>query len=257
MLSAQKLAHRLQERVLLAPMDLAFAPGQLHAILGPNGAGKSTLLRLLSREWACQQGSIAFNGRALKAWSAPELARMRAVLPQTHALAFPFTVTEVVALGRLHALAKTRSEERAIVDAALAASGAAHLAGRLYSQLSGGERARVQLARVLAQVWTDDAPGPRYLLLDEPTAHLDLAFQHACLRLARQWAARGVGVIAVLHDPNLVLSYADTVSVLCCGELLAHGAPADILCPELIHRVYGLESQMIDAGHGRSWLAIS
>lgn len=255
MLETCDLGHARHGHDLLTAVTQRFAPGRLHAVIGPNGAGKSTLLRLLAREWPATHGEVRLDNRPLADWPAAELARRRALLPQQHGLAFAFSATEVVTLGRLHARRRTPAAERAIVTAALETAGAAHLATRRYPELSGGERARVQLARVLAQIW-DEADGPRYLLLDEPTAHLDLTFQHACLRLARAWAARGVGVIAVLHDPNLVLAYADEVSVLRGGRLFAHGEPRTILDPALMREVYGLAMRRIDGGDGQHWLAV-
>ncbi len=256
MLKAENLQYRTAGRQIIAPLDLALEPGRLHAILGPNGAGKSSLLKLLSGEWRGQHGAVSLHGRRLGEWPAAELARVRAVLPQYHALSFPFSAAEVVALGRLQTRRHSVAGEREIVHAALECCGAAHLASRPYPRLSGGERARVQLARVLAQIWDDDTTQARYLLLDEPTAHLDLAYQHACLRLAREWTRRGAGVVAVLHDPNLVLSYADQVHVIQGGQLLARGEPAQTLQPALMKAVYGLQMQRHVDAQGRAFLMV-
>lgn len=250
MLRTEQAGLQLQGRRVLAPMDLSFSPGTLHAIFGPNGAGKSSLLRLLAREWPCSEGRVLLEDQPLDRWPIHELARRRAMLPQHHALTFPFLAHEVVALGRLHAARGAAAHEREIVGAALAACGATALATRSYAQLSGGERARVQFARVLAQIWLPVDGKPRYLLLDEPTAHLDLAFQHACLALARDWAHRGACVIAVLHDPSLVLAYADVVSVLDAGTLFAQGSPAAVLTPALMHSLYGLSAEAVSSSNG-------
>lgn len=256
MLRTENLAYALHGRRLLAPLNLSFRPGRLHAIFGPNGASKSTLLKLLAREWAPSTGSIMLDDRPLECWAAPELARCRAMLPQQHALSFPFSAREVVELGRLHAERGSAAQERAIATDALAACGASALASRSYAQLSGGERARVQLARVLAQIWQAPHGQARYLLLDEPTAHLDLAFQHACLRLARDWLAHRVCVIAVLHDPNLVLSYADEVIVLADGQLHAQGTPSEVMTGALMQDVYGLAADRVQTASGGHWLAV-
>lgn len=260
-LTADKLSYRTQGNVLLDGISLQAHPGELHAILGPNGAGKSTLLRLLSGEWKPSSGSVLFGGRPLADWPLHELARWRAVLPQQESLRFTFKVHEVVALGRLphsgqHASPMTTPS---IVEAALTLAGVAHLALREYPTLSGGERARVQLARVLAQIW--EAPPPpasRYLLLDEPTANLDLAHQHQCLHVARDLSRSGVAVLAVLHDPNLVLNYADRVTVLCCGQQLASGTPVETLTPALLSHVYGLPVQVLEIpGSDQRWIQVS
>lgn len=255
MLKAENLQYSVAGRQIVAPLNLQLEPGQLHAILGPNGAGKSSLLKLLSGEWRDQYDNVSLHGRALQQWQASELAHVRAVLPQHHALSFPFSAAEVVKLGRLQTRRHTAAGERDIVDAALDACGASHLASRPYPRLSGGERARVQLARVLAQIW-DDTTQARYLMLDEPTAHLDLAYQHACLRLAREWARRGVGVIAVLHDPNLVLAYADQVHIIDGGRLIAQGAPDETLQPALMQAVYGLRMQRYVDAKGQVFLTV-
>ncbi|NGY03468.1 heme ABC transporter ATP-binding protein [Solimonas terrae] len=256
MLRTDQLAFSMQGRLLLAPLSVSFQPGRLHAIFGPNGAGKSTLLRLLSREWGTARGQILLDDRPLSDWAAADLARHRAILPQQHALTFAFSAAEVVALGRLHAERRTATRERQIVADALAACGAGTLAARSYARLSGGERARVQLARVLAQIWEAPAGRARYLMLDEPTAHLDLAFQHACLRLARDWLQAGVCVIAVLHDPNLVLAYADDVLVLDHGRLRAQGSPSSVLNAELMQEIYGLGAERLQTPDGQHWLAV-
>jgi iron complex transport system ATP-binding protein len=153
-------------------------------------------------------------------------------------LRFAFTVEEVVALGRLPCAKHSPQREAQILREALSAAGVAHLPGRIYPTLSGGERARVQLARVLAQLW--DGGAARYLLLDEPTANLDLAHQHACLKAARSFATGGVGVLVVLHDPNLAMTYADDVSLLRSGALLACGDPVATLTSASLEALYGI-----------------
>lgn len=245
-LRAERLSHRLQGRELLREASLTVEPGQVHAVLGPNGAGKSTLLRLLAREWPCTEGRITLNGRSLPDWDAPSLARQRAVLPQSESLRFNFSVNQVVQLGRLNAIPLGPVREAAIVEEALSLTDALHLRERLYPMLSGGERQRVQLARVLAQIWLPVDDAPRYLLLDEPTASLDLRHQHDCLRVARQFAARGVGVLAVLHDPNLALAYADVVTWMRDGRVIATGPVAALLTPEYLQQIYGVEARLLE-----------
>jgi iron complex transport system ATP-binding protein len=232
-------------RQLLDHASLAIEPGSVHALLGPNGAGKSTLLRLLSGELMPDAGHVQLNGRALRDWSPREIARQRAVLPQQESLRFGFTVEQVIALGRMPCPQHAAAQEMQLVHEAMQTTDILHLAGRRYPSLSGGERARVQLARTLAQIREPVELGPRYLLLDEPTAALDLSHQHACMRLARRLAEQGIGVLAILHDPNLALGYADELSVLCCGQILAYGAPADVVTPELLQRIFGVRATLL------------
>jgi iron complex transport system ATP-binding protein len=243
-LSAIDVTYQAGERKLMENVSLRVEPGRVHAVLGPNGAGKSTLLKLLAGDLRAASGSVTLDGRAIAEWSPFERARRRAVLPQSENLGFDFTVRQVVTLGRMPCRQHAPLQEQALITAALQAADALQLEARLYPTLSGGERARVQLARVLAQVW-ERADHERYLLLDEPTASLDLAHQHLCLRLARQLAAEGVGVLVILHDPNLALSYADDITLLCCGQSVAQGSPEQVLTRDHLEKVYGVKVDIL------------
>ncbi|HUP91906.1 MAG TPA: heme ABC transporter ATP-binding protein [Solimonas sp.] len=245
-LVAESVGLSLGGRELLREVSISIEPGQVHVVLGPNGAGKSSLLRLLSGELQPGAGRIALNGKALADCSPAFQARHRAVLPQSESLGFAFAVEEVVALGRLPSPRHAPGREAGIVREALALTDTGHLLGRRYTTLSGGERRRVQLSRVLAQIWEPVDSGPRFLLLDEPTASLDLAHQHQSLRLARQFAGNGVGVLAVLHDPNLALAYGDRATVLCCGERVASGTPREVLTAETMQRVFGVRARILE-----------
>lgn len=245
-LRAQRIHLRHGRNLLLADVSLHVKAGTVHAILGPNGAGKTSLLRVLAGELQPDDGYIEYAGRQLSQWSAAQLAAVRAVLPQYSTLEFAFSVREVVALGRPMDSRREPQTEKSIIEDVLVAVQAERLAERNYLELSGGERARVQLARVLAQIWVTPASLPRCLLLDEPTAHLDIAHQHHCLRLARQLATQGMSVVAILHDPNLVLRYADTATLLEAGRVAAQGRTADVLNGETLSRVYGIRMRRVD-----------
>ncbi|MGQ0586410.1 MAG: heme ABC transporter ATP-binding protein [Gammaproteobacteria bacterium] len=245
---AHELGFRAGGRMLLDGVSLTIEPGQVHALLGPNGAGKTTLLKLLAGERPPASGSIELNRRALAGVDAGDLARQRAVLPQAHGLSFAFTGAQVVSLGRLPCARHSDAGEARIVREALELAGVGHLADRSYPTLSGGERARVQFARAVAQVWDPLADGAaRFLLLDEPTASLDLAHQHDCLRSVRTLAGRGLGVLVILHDPNLALRYATRATLLREGRTLASGAPADVLTADTIGELYGVQVRLVRA----------
>ncbi len=245
---ARELRYRAGGRLLLDGVSLSLEPGQVHALLGPNGAGKTTLLRLLAGEQRPESGSIELNARALASLGARELARQRAVLPQVHGLSFAFTGAQVVALGRLPCARHAPAREAEIVREALELAGVGALAERSYPTLSGGERARVQLARVVAQVWEPLSDGvARFLLLDEPTASLDLAHQHDCLRAVRELARRGLGVLVILHDPNLALRYASRATLLRDGRMLATGAPEEVITAEALEQLYGVPVRLVRA----------
>ncbi|MDE2148889.1 MAG: ATP-binding cassette domain-containing protein [Gammaproteobacteria bacterium] len=220
---------------LLREVELRLQAGQLHALIGPNGAGKTSLLRLLAGDLASDP-PVLLDGRPLQRWAPIALARRRAVFSQHDVLRFDFTAAEVVGLGRLPWRTPADADATA---AALAAVGAEPLATRPYTELSGGERARVRLARALAQIWPVQALPPRFLLLDEPLAHLDFAFRQRCLQLLRNLSAAGAGVLLVLHEPELAAAWADRVTLLGCGEVVAQG-PAAVLTPSVLSRAYGV-----------------
>ena len=246
MLAAHDLTVRADQATLLAAVSVAVIPGQVIAVVGPNGAGKSTLLRALAGDLTPAGGEIALGGRALQHWRAADAARVRAVLLQHAAIDFAFTAFEVALLGRApHSASVSRTRNLAIAGAALAAADAAHLRARLYPTLSGGERQRVQLARALAQIWDVAPDAPRYLLLDEPTAALDLAHQHRLLQRLREWARRGAGVLLVLHDLNLAATYADRVLVLRGGRALASGTAAEALTPAVIEAAFDVRVALV------------
>lgn len=217
-------------------VDLVVRAGEVLALVGPNGAGKSTLLAALAADLAPggtgADGGVRIGNRPAHDWSAPELALRRAVLPQAATLSFPFPVEEVVRMGRAPwAGTASQDEDDAAVTDAMAATEVTEFARRPFSALSGGERARVALARVLAQ----RAP---LLLLDEPTAALDLRHQELVLRVCRERAAAGDAVVVVLHDLGLAAAHADRAAVLHEGRVVADGPPADVFDGQLLGRVY-------------------
>lgn len=236
----------------LAAVNAQLQAGRFTAILGPNGAGKSTLMSMLVGERAPQSGEVCLDDKALGQHAMATLACRRAVMPQDCAVAFDFTAQEVVELGRYPHRSQPSAQEDSIVAQAMALTGVAHLAQRSINTLSGGERARAHLARALAQIWEPPADGSaRWLLLDEPTAALDLAHQHHAMRLLRDWAReRGVGVIAVLHDLNLALRYADDVLVLGGAAGVSWGATQDVLQPDLIQRVWDMHCDPVRGSDG-------
>lgn len=255
-LHADAVSLRRGDRLVLDRVSCTAHPGRVLAVLGPNGAGKSSLLRLLAGEFAPAAGEVSFAGRPLAGWSASALALRRAVVAQHSDLAFPFTVREVVLLGRTpHTGRGDAPADHAAAARALAAVDLAGRATQSYPTLSGGERQRVHFARALAQL--DGAPpGPRALLLDEPTASLDLSHQHATLALARDLSRREqVAVLVILHDLNLALAYADDVLVLAKARAAASGPIATTLSPDLVRAVFDIEAESHPGtGDASPWL---
>ncbi|WP_315919717.1 heme ABC transporter ATP-binding protein [Mesorhizobium sp. SP-1A] len=215
-------------------------PGQVTTIVGPNGSGKSTLLKALCGDLR-YDGSITVDGREVASMKPVEAAGMRAVLPQAAVLAFPFTVHEVVRLGLVGGRSGALAGEAArLPERALAKVDLEGYAGRFYQELSGGEQQRVQLARVLCQVWAPVLGGrARFLLLDEPVSSLDIRHQLLVMDIARDFARRGGGVVAILHDLNLAAMYGDRIFAMHHGRLAAAGTPDEVLSDALIEKVFG------------------
>ena len=257
-LEAQATSCRVGGATLLESVSARFAAGQFTAILGPNGAGKSSLLSLLCGQRKPSQGRVLLDGQALDAYPPLLMARRRALLPQDLSVAFDYTVQDVVELGRYPHRQQPSPQEAEIVQRAMQATGVQALAQRVLNTLSGGERARAQLARVLAQIW-EPVPGhSRWLLLDEPTAALDVHHQHAVLRLARRWAhEHGVGVVAVLHDLNLALRYADQVLLLQDGRVQADGQPAHVLSEATVRRIWQVDVHPVRDADGNLQLLMA
>ncbi len=233
---AQNVHLSLGRKQILWDVNFTAAPGEITAIVGPNGSGKSTLLKALVGEHPCS-GDIRLNDRMLSDYRSWELAAMRAVLPQATVLAFPFTVLEVIRLGLA---AGPDAAQSALPYEALARVDLADYAARSYQDLSGGEQQRVQLARVLVQVWQPQRDGrPCWLFLDEPVSSLDIAHQLTVMEIARRFAEGGGGVVTVMHDLNLTAMYADRVHVMHNGCTAAAGSVQKTLTDPLLSKVYG------------------
>lgn len=239
-LSARHVSYRVGDKLLLDDVSLDLRAGSVHALIGPNGAGKSTLLKVLAGDVRPTAGELTLLGRPLRSYGKRELALLRAVMPQDAVLSLPFTAEEVVAMGRYPHRGRRGAGGRqqpaarnheTVIRESMQATESAHLRERLYPTLSGGEQARVTLARVLAQ----ETP---LVFLDEPTASLDPRHQHLVMRLARDVARKGGTVLAVLHDMNLASLYADDVVLMSGGRVRAHGSPAEVLRRELLEEVF-------------------
>jgi iron complex transport system ATP-binding protein len=239
MIVASGVDVELAGRRVLAGLGFATVEGQVLGLIGPNGSGKSTLLRCLCGALTPSGGSVVLDGRGISAWTVRQVATRVAVVPQDPPLAGAMTVAHVVQLGRVPHRRDHRAftaEDRAVVADALATVGASHLAERRFQELSGGERQRVALARCLAQ-------RTRTLLLDEPTSHLDVRFQHEVMALVR---AMRLTTVVVLHDLNLAARYCDLLVLLHEGRVVRAGAVGDVLDPATLTAVYGIVVHRLD-----------
>lgn len=247
LLQLRGAALRLPGGRRIGPFDAGLRFGERIAIVGPSGAGKSTLLRLLAAELTPHEGALSLDGRALSQWPAAALAQRRAVLPQSHGIVagglFGMSVDLAVALGRL--ARENDAAQPRIVQQALAEAQAAHLAGRRLDTLSGGELARVMLARVFAQLW--DVP-PGLLLVDEPLAALDPGLQLALTDTMLAFCAeRGHALVAVLHDLNTAFAAFDRLWLLQDGRLV-DDLPADAVALPPLEKLFGVRLQRVHTG---------
>ena len=231
------IAFTADQKFILQGISCDVSPGQCVGILGPNGAGKSTLLRIMAATVPASAGTILLDGRALRQWSAQERARRIAFVPQRTEQTFPFCVREIVLMGRTPYLKRWQNEtedDLRIAQEAMVLTDIVHLAERDVTTLSGGEWQRVAIARALAQ-------RPAFLLLDEPTASLDLRHQMDIVQLLKRLTRQGVTIVTVLHDLNLALAVCSTVVLLQQGTLYAAGSPGVILTPQTVRAVFGVD----------------
>lgn len=234
--------HEGKEIPILKGIEFKASPKEVTAILGPNGSGKTTLFKCILGVWKARRGEVFINGRSIRTMRRGEVARNVAIVPQDHEPPFPYSVFDVVLLGRVAHVGlfscPSGRDKKAAKDA-LEALGIERLADRPYTKISGGERQLVLIARCLAQ----EAP---VMLLDEPTAHLDFRNQVIVLSKVRSIAKReGLTVLMTLHDPNLALLFSDRVLLLNSGEVVAEGRPKEVITKENIKRVYGLDVSFI------------
>lgn len=251
MLEVANVSLQAGQTRLVHDISLSITPGELLAICGPNGAGKSSLMRLLSGEVTPDSGSVSWHGQSLRQWDPLALARQRALLQQRCEVSFDYTVMEVILLGRYpHNRGATRPRDMEVAEAALAEVDGLALAGHHYATLSGGEQAKVQMARVLAQIW-ESSTVSRLLLLDEPTAALDPRQQHIILGIARKWARKGdVAVVAIVHDLNLAALYADRIALLRNAALQIVDSVPKVIRPEVVEACFDLPCVLLEHPDG-------
>ncbi|WP_254493763.1 heme ABC transporter ATP-binding protein [Bartonella sp. B1099] len=239
MIEAVNICVQRGKKQILNHINLQAKSGAFTIIIGPNGSGKSTFVKALSGEIP-YSGKITLNGYDVRQTKTYEMAKMRAVLPQSTTLVFPFLVHEVVGLGlSVNQITIAKAELHNLIQEALERVDLSDYGNLYYHQLSGGEQARVQLARVLCQIWKPIYNGvPRWMILDEPIASLDIQHQIIVMDIAKQFAHSGGGVLAVLHDLNLAAHYADNMILLKKGEIYCEGNASAVLTTQNLRNVY-------------------
>ena len=252
LLEAQSVSMTIGGATLVNDVSLRIGAGEMIAIVGPNGAGKSTLLRMLSGDLRPSRGTIRLKQRDLPSYRPREFAQHRAMLSQHVNVTFPFTVEEIVTMG---AGESPRAAARGLVEAALDEVGLSHFRFRQLPTLSGGEQQRAHFARVLVQLACGEARhGPGLLLLDEPTSSLDLRHQIDLVETARRRAAAGTAVIAILHDLNLAMRFADRILLLHRGRLAIDGDRAAAMTSETIRQTFEIDAVIAHTDQGVPFL---
>ena len=222
---------------LLREINFDLDPGCVLGVVGPNGSGKTSLLNTIAGDTPLQRGGLCVAGRHLPGWPRRELARNMAYLQQLSLLNFPYTVEEVILLGRIPHETGT-SLDAEILQEVLQLTDTGHLQDRLYTQLSGGEKQRVQLARIFSQIWHSESLEGKLLLLDEPTAALDIQHQQSTCTAIRELADKGCAVVVVIHDFNAIAAIADQLIALHRGRQYVHGTPRDVFTESLFRDVF-------------------
>jgi iron complex transport system ATP-binding protein len=247
MLKTTDVHFTIGKKQILKGISADFMPGEFAMILGPNGSGKSSFLKIFSGETNKFTGNVLYGGTSLQHISKEKLATYRAVMSQQPELSFPLTVEEVVLMGRYpHFTFSPNKKDLDICEAVINLMNLQDFKERNYITLSGGEKQRVQYARVLAQIWEKPNDGCRYLFLDEPLNNLDIKYQQEFLQIAKTLLTEHTVLIAVMHDLNLAIQHADKLLFFKEGELVAQGTPKEILSESLIEHVFDVKTTIIN-----------
>ena len=252
MLRTESLSYWIDENILVNEVDLSFEPNRFHVIMGANGAGKTTLLRLLAGDLQPSQGEIYLHEQPVRHYLKKELATKRAVLSQQYQIAFPIASSDIVMMGRYPFFdSAPRKTDREICKQALQLMRSEEFSSREYNTLSGGEAQKIHMARVLAQIWEAQPGNEKVLFLDEPVSHLDLKYQHELLSTAKELCKRSVTVVAILHDINLALMYADHIVFMKGGHLIHETMHPSDVTSEVIRNVFDVNASVLELQGGK------
>jgi iron complex transport system ATP-binding protein len=246
MLRAESISFKVGQKYLLNDTSLQFEPGRFHVIMGANGAGKSTLLKILAGDQRPSSGKVSLFEKELNSYSKRELATKRAVLSQHYHINFPIMVNDIVLMGRYPYYANSPTpKDLDICRKAMDVMGVSEFIDRDYTTLSGGEAQKVQMSRVLAQIWDAKEGQEKLLFLDEPVSHLDIRYQHQLLQAAKDLCNQHTTVVAILHDINLTISFADRILFMKKGEVLYDTKNLSEVSENMIRDVFDVSSKII------------
>ena len=246
MLKAENVTYKIDNQTLLDDVSVVFGEGSFSVIMGQNGAGKSTLMRILAGSLKSKSGNVLMFDKPLHNFKEVELARVRAVLSQHYEISFPVSVEDIVMMGRYpHFGNQPTGKDFAIIDKTLDLMGIKNLKHRYYDTLSGGEAQKVQMARVLAQIWQHENNSDKILFLDEPVSQLDIHYQHFILSVAKNLTKNNLLVIAILHDLNLALSYADNIIFMKNGKVTDYFDNIEEISKETVNHVFDVDMEKI------------
>ena len=242
-LNLESVSLKLDNRQILKDVSLEINEGEIVSVIGPNGAGKSTLLNVLTGDINPDSGEIFYDNKQLKQISIQERAFTRSVMSQMQTLVFNFSVKDVIEMGWLQRGNSDFSNNFSMAFENVTKECNVHnLIHRKFNSLSGGEQRRVHFARTLLQLWRpSESNDPRYLLLDEPTANLDLYFEIKLMEIIKKKAVNNVGVFLILHDLNLAAKFSDKIALINKGKIVSYGTPREVLKPNILEEIYNLK----------------
>ncbi len=240
----KSLSFSINNKLLIRDITLDILEGDMVSIIGPNGSGKSTLIKLVSNELSANSGSILIKDKLNSSWSIKELSKFRAVLTQSGHLSFPFSTFDIIRMGRYPFETNKVVNDKICIEL-IDLLDLNNQIDQVYTTLSGGEKQRVQLARVFAQIWSDNTYEGKILMLDEPTSFLDIKHQYSLFKILKSLNSKGLTIMMVLHDINHALSYSEKIIMLKDSNLMGFGKINEIINSEILEKLFNLKLNLI------------
>ncbi len=240
----KSLSFSINNKLLIRDITLDILEGDMVSIIGPNGSGKSTLIKLVSNELSANSGSILIKDKLNSSWSIKELSKFRAVLTQSGHLSFPFSTFDIIRMGRYPFETNKVVNDKICIEL-VDLLDLNNQIDQVYTTLSGGEKQRVQLARVFAQIWSDNTYEGKILMLDEPTSFLDIKHQYSLFKILKSLNSKGLTIMMVLHDINHALSYSEKIIMLKDSNLMGFGKINEIINSEILEKLFNLKLNLI------------